>query len=318
MTKMKIIVSVISLSLCCMFSPVSAQMLPCKQDEKILTIAEGNLYGTLYTPSVTTKIPLAIIVAGSGPTDRNGVADSYKQLAEQLCKNNIATFSYDKRMIGKSKMKLREEDAVLENFVDDLCAWIKFFESDTNYSEIVLIGHSEGALLSLLAAQRMPSVKQVVSLSGTGRPLQDVLKEQLSVQMKGQPAAIDQAFKYINTLAKGEKIKDVTPTWNVLFRPSIQPFMITSFRYDPAKEIAKLKVPVLIVSGTTDIQISDEDAKKLSVASPSSKLVNIEGMNHTLKLCKSRDLSTQLQAYQDKTMPISTELVSEIVAFIQK
>ena len=318
MNKLKTILPIITFFLFCLSTTVSAQMLQCKQEEKTLTIAEGNLYGTLRTPPIETKVPLAIIIAGSGPTDRNGVADSYKQLAEQLCKNDIATFSYDKRMIGKSKMDLKEEDATLEVFVDDLCAWIKLFEADENYSEIVLIGHSEGGLLSLLAAQNMPSVKKVVSLSGAGRPLQEVLKEQLSAQMKGQTAALDQAFSYIDLLAKGEKIKDVAQPWYVLFRPSVQPFMISSFRYDPAKEITKLKAPVLIISGGTDIQISDEDAKKLSEASPSSKLVIIPEMNHTLKLCKSRDLSTQLKAYQDKTMPISTELVTEITTFIEK
>lgn len=295
-----------------------SQMLQCQQEEKTLTIPEGNLYGTLCTPPVKTKVPLVIIVAGSGATDRDGVADSYKQLAEQLCKNDIATFSYDKRMIGKSKMNLKEEDVVLENFVDVLSAWVKLFKKESDYSEIVVVGHSEGSLLALLATQQNIGVDKVVSLSGAGRPLSDVLKEQLSVQMKGQPDQISQAFMYINKLTKGEQIKDVLPSWYVLFRPSVQPFMISSFRYDPAVEIAKVKVPVLIVSGSTDIQISEEDAQKLSSASPDSKLVIIEGMNHTLKLCESRNLSTQLKSYQDKSMPISTDLVQEITDFVKE
>lgn len=296
---------------------LSAQLLPNKEEEKEITLDDITLYGTLHAPKNDQKTPLAIIIAGSGPSDRNGLGNCYKFLAEELAKNDIASFSYDKRLIGKSKSnKVKEENVTLETYVDDLCHWINLFEQENKYSDIILIGHSEGSLIAFLAAEKTPNIKKVVSLSGAGRPMQDILKEQLNTQLKSQPEIRNEAFSYIDALIKGERIKNVPVTFNALFRPSVQPFLISSFKYDSAKEISKLKMPVLIISGSFDMQITEEDAKNLYNAKPDASYKRIESMNHTLKICES--MNNQMKYYMDKTIPISEELVDTITSFIKE
>ena len=103
-----------------------------------------------------------------------------------------------------------------------------------------------------------------------------------------------------------------------LFRPSVQPYLISWIKYDPQVEIKKLTIPVLIIQGTNDIQVSVNDAKLLAKAKPSAKLVLIKNMNHIFRTLESTDKAANAATYNDASLPISDELVTTITSFINQ
>ncbi len=282
----------------------------------VLHTATGNLYGTLTTPVVLAKAPLAIIIAGSGPTDRNCnnpamKTDAYKQLAYALASNNIASLRYDKRGIGESKEAIaNEKDIRFEDYVADAKDWVALMKKDRRFTDIIIIGHSEGSLIGMLSSAN--DVNKFISIAGVGQTADKTLKEQLS----SQPEFIkDIAFSILDSLSKGVVTDSVPRYLYSLFRPEVQPYLISWFKKDPSEIISHLNIPVLILQGTNDIQVSVEDANRLKAASPSGKLVLIPGMNHILKKVPG-DKTENIKSYNNPSLPIDEELVKNIVSFI--
>ncbi len=118
-------------------------------------------------------------------------------------------------------------------------------------------------------------------------------------------------------LDAGKTVESVPPALNMLFRPSVQPYLISWLRYDPAKEIAKLHIPVLIVQGTTDIQASLQDSKALAGANPAATLLLIDGMNHVFKTVPA-DRDKQMASYSDPAPPVAPDLINGISNFVIK
>jgi len=282
-----------------------------------LKIKTGTLFGTLTTPKTFVKGPVAIIIAGSGPTDRNCnnptmTNDAYKKLAHELAESGIASIRYDKRGIAQSVAAVESEsNLVFYDYVQDAKDWIQQTKQDKRFTKVVVIGHSEGSLIGILAAEK---ADKFISVAGPGRSIGVVLKEQLSAQPK---AVQDEAFPMIDTLTMGKKLQHVSPAMMSLFRPSVQPYMISWLKYDPGVELKKLKIPVLIIQGTTDIQVSVEDAKLLSAAKPDAQLLLIDKMNHILRTAEA-DREANLATYNKAELPLAEGFVKAIVSFIQK
>jgi pimeloyl-ACP methyl ester carboxylesterase len=279
-----------------------------------------TLHGTLLVPNTKGNIPVGLIIAGSGPTDRNGnnaamKSDYLKMLAEGLAAKGIATLRYDKRGIGQSSVvDENEESLVIEDFMNDAGIWVKILRRDTRFSRIVILGHSEGSLLGMIAA-RQYSADGFVSLAGAGRPIDQVLKEQLTANKNNPESLIKNANDIIDTLKLGLRPKTVSPMLMSLFRPSVQPFLISWMKYDPAQEIHKLAIPTLIIQGTTDIQVSKADAVALHNASPKAKYVIIEGMNHVFRDAPI-ERTENIKAYMDAGRPLNAVLLTALGEFI--
>lgn len=282
----------------------------------ILETPTGKIYGTLLLPKSSKLIPVAIIIAGSGPTNRDGNSpalpganNSLKYLAEGLSAQGIATLRYDKRGVGESVNALaKEEDIRFDHYIDDVVLWAQKLRTDKRFSTLTIIGHSEGSLIGMIAAHKAKA-NAYVSIAGVGRSMVTVLQEQL------KPALPPEMYAQANTIMKellaGNTVKDVPPGLVALFRPSVQPYMISWFKYDSASEIAKLKIPVLIAQGTHDLQVKVEDARALAAAKPDAKLLIIEGMNHVLKATPA-EREKQLKSYSDPELPVVPELIAEI------
>ncbi|RYZ20375.1 MAG: alpha/beta fold hydrolase, partial [Chitinophagaceae bacterium] len=188
---------------------------------------KGVLAGTLLYPQAGTTHPLVIVIAGSGPTDRDGnnpymKNNSLKMLAEALVAQNVAVFRFDKRGIGQSAgASIREDSLSFDNYVQDVKAWVENFSSDKRFDKIILAGHSEGALLGMIVTADLPQlVDGFISIAGAGRPANKILREQLSNQ---PPAIRDPAFLALDTLEMGRKIERPPLALFSLFRPSVQP-----------------------------------------------------------------------------------------------
>lgn len=279
----------------------------------------GKIEGTLLSPSVAKKIPVVLIIAGSGPTDRNGnnpmmTNNSLKMLAEGLYEKGIAVVRYDKRGIAESKdAGLQESDLRFESYVNDAEEWVDRLKKDNRFSEIHMLGHSEGSLIGMIAAQK-GEVKKFISIAGVGTPAGEILREQLKAQ---PPMVLQMALPYIERMERGETDDDVPQMLYSLFRPSVQPYLISWFRYDPQKEIAKLDKPILIIQGTTDIQVTAADAEKLANANKQAKLHIIEGMNHIMKEAEI-DRQKNLQTYSMPALPLKAGLIDIIAGFIHQ
>jgi pimeloyl-ACP methyl ester carboxylesterase len=300
---------------CLLFTfPLSAQ-----EEEVILQTLTGNIHGALMCPKLEAPVPVVLIIAGSGPTDRNGnqimmTNNSLKFLSEALLWNGIASLRFDKRGIAQSDIAGgKEEDLRFEDYVNDVRLWIDRLDDDIRFSKVVVAGHSEGSLIGMLASKDNPKVKSFISIAGSALPADEILKE----QMEKQPQQVkDLVFPRLEQLKRGELFSDVPQMLYALFRPSVQPYMISWFKYNPYEEIKKLTIPVLILQGKTDIQVSAKHANLLSVANPEAKMVIIENMNHVLKNCQSLDQASQMETYTNPELPVKKDLVLAITQFI--
>lgn len=315
----------ILLLLCLLSFSISAQLLV-TEESVILKTGTGEIYGTLKVPVNNKPIPVALIIAGSGPTDRNGNQpqmknNSLKMLSDGLFYNNIATLCFDKRGIAESKAAGKNEaDLRFDDYVNDVRSWIDLLAKDKRFSEIVIVGHSEGSLIGMIAAQDNKKAFKYISIAGVGEPAANILKEQLSKQMAAQPQLTrDVVFSYIDKLEKGETITDVPASLNMLFRPSVQPYMISWFKYNPQEEISKLTIPVLILQGTTDIQVTVKQAELLAGANKKAKKVIIDKMDHIMKNSETIDQQTQVKdSYTNPDKPVMPEVIKNISSFIKE
>jgi len=317
----KLFVGLPILLILCVNSPMNAQNDSNWVETKItLETKTGQIVGTLCTPKDFVKGPVGFIIAGSGPTDRDcnnafGLkTDAYKILAHKLAAQHIATVRYDKRGLGESKPALKSEsDIRFEDFIDDATAWITMLKSDKRFTKIIVMGHSEGSLIGMIAA-REGKADEYISIEGPGESIDKMLKTQLSAQPK---AIQDSVFPIIDSLKAGKMVTHIEPMLYALFKPSLQPFIISFMQYDPAVEISKLTIPVLIIQGTNDVQVTVDDAKKLSAADKNAKLVLLTNMNHIFRVVEG-DRQANVATYSMPNLPIDPELVTAIADFINK
>jgi uncharacterized protein len=308
---------------------VSVTLLPAQALQSILkTVSttieypnrEGSIFGTLEEPVSRSPVPVVVLIAGSGPTDRDGnnpmggTNNSLKMLAQQLIARGIAVLRYDKRGVGESaKGSPKEGDLRFETYITDAIEMIRLMQGEKRFSSVSVIGHSEGSLIGMIAAQKA-GAKAFVSIAGSGVSAGKLLRKQLSKQL---PAEIMQQTEQILTDLEAGKTSTSAPPAMLapLFRASVQPYLISWMRYNPQVEIQRLSCPVLITQGTTDVQASVEDANLLSAAKPDATLAIIPGMNHILKMVGG-DVMTQLPSYRNPTLPVSPKLIETVSTFL--
>lgn len=279
----------------------------------------GTLSGTLTMPKdAPAKIPVVLIIAGSGPIDRNGNGaglncNTYQYIAEGLAKAGIACLRYDKRGIGKSTSSAKETDTKFTDFVDDASALILLLKDDKRFSKFIILGHSEGSLLGMITAFSEP-VNGFISAEGAGRSADEVILGQMKTS---QPPAVQDEFKTIvDSLKKGKTTARVDPSLYFIARPSIQNYLMTWIPYDPVRVIKKIKTSILIVQGTTDLQVPVTDAEKLKKGKSEATLKIIDGMNHILKAAPA-DKEKNQATYNDPSLPIKPEFMTAVVDFIK-
>lgn len=272
--------------------------------------------GTIMVPEGVEKPPMAILVAGSGPTDRNGNqqminTNTLKYLAEGLSKQGIASFRYDKRILKQMKDRtLNEESIRFDDFIKDATDVVAYFKRSNAFSKIVVIGHSQGSLVGMIAAQE--GADAFVSIAGAGQQIDEVIVDQLEQQAPGLKENARQAFD--DMLANGIAL-NYSPGLASIFRKQLQPFMLTWMRFDPSVEIAKLDIPVLIINGERDLQVQVSEAEKLKAAKPDAVYKIFPGMNHILKKIEGDDIENS-KSYNEPKRPVMPEVIETIGSFI--
>ena len=289
-------------------------------EEKTFATPTGNLEGTLILPTNGKVFKLVVIQAGSGPTDRNGnsgnalKANSYRLIAEALSKKNIATLLIDKRGVGKSMGAMKSEASIrFDDYADDLADWISFIKKDKRIGKIFIAGHSEGSLVGMIAAQK-EKVDGYISISGAGESIDKIITWQFAQK---SPKIADVVDSLLSRMRNKQKIDTVPPYLLSILRPSVQPYILSWMLHDPCAEIKKLTVPILILQGTTDIQVEVKQAEMLKACKPNATLKIVTGMNHILKEAPI-DRTKNIATYSNETLPIMPGLVDLIASFVNK
>lgn len=271
------------------------------------------IVGDLYLPKDVKKPKLVIIIAGSGPTDRNCngfgfESDAYKMLAESLA-DEMAVYTFDKRIFALKKAnKLAEAKLTFVDFVNDVNDIVAYFRTK-KYKHITLIGHSEGSLIGMLAAQK--DANAFVSLAGAGRPIDEILFDQLIKQM---PQQQEEIVNILSTLKENKEMEVENQLLKSVFAKHNQPFLMQWMQYDPQKELNKLKIPKLIIGSLKDIQVTEFEAYLLSYSNEEADFKILPNMTHTLKNIEND--SDQYKTYNDKSWPIADDLVVELKRFL--
>ena len=285
---------------------------------------QGPLEGTYLDAGKHT--PVVLIIPGSGPTDRDGnnplgiTAAPYRLLAKALATQAVSSVRIDKRGIGGSKGAVADGNKVtIADYVTDTHNWIAAIRKRTGVKCVWVLGHSEGSLVALAAAQQPDGMCGVISVSGAGRKLSDVIRDQLRANPANAPL-LDQAMAALDALEKGQHVdvSGMNPALLRLFAPQVQDFLIDDFRHDPAKLAASLKLPLLIVQGERDIQVSAADARALAAAQPKAKLVLVPAMNHVLKDVANDDRSANVATYSDSSLPVDSTLIDAVASFVKR
>lgn len=289
-----------------------------------------SLPGTLTLPAISTgKMPVVLIVAGSGPTDRNGNSiapgytgplprpNTYAQLAWRLAEQGIASVRYDKRSLGDNLARINVAATSMDDFVGDVAAAARQLTADARFSRVILLGHSEGAGLVLQAANRGAPAAGIVMASGAGRKILTILRSQLAKQFDS--ATLQQFDSAMGSFLRNETPKVKLPgVLNSLLQPENRKFMLGMQAYDPVGEIARSKAPILIVQGAYDAQIGlEEDARPLAAAQPKAKLLVLPTANHVLKPAASHQMMVQLPLYMDPRTPIVADVAPAIAGWIR-
>lgn len=274
--------------------------------------------GTLATPAKSKSSTLAIIIAGSGPTDRDGnqnflKSNLLKKLADDLTNQGIATFRYDKRIVKQIRQNNVDADMSFDDFVTDAASVITHFKKAKQFSKIYVIGHSQGSLVGLLAAEQTQAVDGFISLAGAGQSIDAVIQEQIE---KTAPSLAKDSKVVFDKLRAGETTDEFPPALASVFNKQVQPFIMNWMQYDPKLVIAKLNIPILLVNGTKDLQVSEAEAQLLKEAATNVKLTIIKDMNHVMVTIAGDDLENS-KSYNEAQRPLAPELITAIVGFIK-
>lgn len=282
----------------------------------------GDLKGSLVRAEDPTA-PVVLMIPGSGPTDRDGNsplginAGSYRLLAEGLSAEGVSTVRIDKRGMFDSAGAAPDANAVtVDDYVDDTQAWVEVIRDTTGTDRVWLLGHSEGGLVALAAAQE-DAVCGLILVATPGRPLGEVLREQLHANPANAPL-LPQADAAIDALAAGKRIDetDLPAPLLPVFAPAIQGFLISAFSLDPTRLAGRISKPVLIVQGEADLQVGIPDAEALEAAAPSADLVRLPDTNHVLKAVPPNDPAANIATYADPSLPLAPGVVEAIAHFV--
>lgn len=283
----------------------------------------GPLRGTAILSN--EDAPVILIIPGSGPTDRDGNsplgirAAPYRLLAEGLAEQGVSSVRIDKRGMFGSQGAVPDADAVtIADYVRDTAAWVAAIREQTGTECVWLLGHSEGGLVALAAAARVDHLCGLILVAAAGRPLGEVLKEQLRANPANAPV-LESANQAIDELSAGRRVdaESLPPALAPLFNPALQGFLISAFALDPAELAGRTRLPMLIVQGERDLQVSVADAERLKQAAPHATLVIVPDANHVLKQVSSDDREANAATYTAADLPLAPGVVDAVIGFVK-
>lgn len=293
----------------------------------------------LPKPEAGKRAPVVLLIAGSGPTSRDGLKLGeveqfiYRDLAEHLAGQGYAVLRYDKRCVGASACKPKSS---FEEYVDDARDAVTYLRkrAEIDPAKVVIFGHSEGGFIGSVVASNDETIAGLVLAAAPGRTLNKLLRDQLQARMKeaGKPEAEITAFiakfdRLVRTLMSGradglaEQLDAKDPYDAALLSLVKQPdFVIPLLINDPLQVVNNVKAPVLILQGDKDLQVSVRDAQFLNEAlnrahHPDYTLHVLKDVDHLLKTNKG---AANLASYADGSRPLDAGLLALLTEWLKK
>lgn len=285
-------------------------------DEQVRVPANGfSLAGTISRPgSATGRLPAIVLVAGSGPMDRDETAYGipiFGQLAGALADRGFLVLRYDKRGVGQSGG--RPESATLGDYAEDLRAAVRFMtdRKDVDPRRLAVLGHSEGGAVAMLAAARDGKIKALALVAAIGVTGAELNLAQVShaLSRSSRPDEEKQATldlqKRIQAAAITGQGWDTIPP--ALRRQADVPWFNSFLTFDPAKVMTDVRQPLLIVQGELDVQVAPSNADRLEQLAngrkrrAAVKVVKVPGVNHLLVPAKTGEVE-EYAALPDRTI----------------
>jgi pimeloyl-ACP methyl ester carboxylesterase len=279
-------------------------------------IRVGAIDAILTMPPDVERPPVALLIAGSGSTDHDGNGPqvkpaTLKKISDQLVARKIATLRYDKRGAGGWKPEFgRPEDFRFKDFVDDSAALVNYLRSSGKFSQVTVVGHSEGGLVAILTARRVP-IDRLVLLVTAARRQGDLVKAQLEKKQL-PPEMLQPILKAVDAIMAGQIVDP--PPHGLAIAPSMQPGIASAFTEDPIDPLKLIEAPTLIVGGGRDLQVARLDFIALSAASPLARTLWLPGMNHVL--VDVTDENDNMVAYNQPERALDTILIDTVANFI--
>ncbi|RZS93112.1 alpha/beta hydrolase [Aquimarina brevivitae] len=272
--------------------------------------------GTLITPYADDEaVPLIIFIMDAGTVNRDGndrmsKSDTFKKLSIKLAKKGIASFRYDKRLFTMDKFNIKEHEISFDDFIEDAKATIDYFKQNSKYTNIIVAGHGQGSLIGMVAAKDRADA--FISLAGNGQSIDFVILDQLSRQAPGLDKSAAIAFA---DLRKYGKASSFDPALGSIFRYDLQPFMKSWMKYDPAEELSKLEIPILLIQGEKDIQVGLTEAEILQSKTPNAKQQIIPKMNHIFRAIEGGRMENH-KSYNESWREIMPQFIDSITTFV--
>lgn len=281
---------------------------------KEVTISK-HINGTLLTSIDANKPDLAILIAGYGPTDRDGnqnflKTNNIKKLAIGLTKNGIATFRYDKRIVKQIRQNNVDKNLSFDDFVTDAIDVLDYFKNLNQYNKIYIVGHDQGSLIGMLAAK--DKADGFISIAGAGQTIDSVIIEQIE---KTAPQFTADTKRIFNILKSGKTTTDYPVALSSIFNIETQRFFMSWMKHNPVDIISTLNVPALIINGTKDLQVSEAEALVLKEAAKDASIQIIKNMNHVMVTIAGDDLENS-KSYNESQRPLADGLLEKIISFI--
>jgi pimeloyl-ACP methyl ester carboxylesterase len=312
----------------------SSHYRPSDADVKIPALNSFYLAGTLSKPAdaaptttLPAKLPAVVLVAGSGPLDRDETVAGipiFAQLSNALADAGFAVVRYDKRGVGQSGG--RSESVTIGDYADDVVAAVKFLEKrkDIDKTRIALVGHSEGAAVALLAVRRYGKIKGAVLVAGPGTTGADLILEQqqrafeaAKVPVADRAAKVELQKKVHAAVLTGKGWDGVPDD---VRRQAESPWFASFLAFDPAAVVQKLDQPLLVLQPALDKQVPPHHAEKLGALAnarkkaPKTEVVVLPGLNHLLVPAKTGEVS-EYGTLTDRT--ISPEIAAKIATWLK-
>jgi uncharacterized protein len=299
-------------------------------DERVSIPSNGfSLAGTISKPaSATGKLPAVVLVGASGPTDRDGLAFGVPILGEiagALADAGFLVVRYDKRGIGQSGG--RAESAGVMDYVEDVRATIKMLErrKDVDLKRIGVVGHSEGGTVALVATGKDKRIAAVAVLGAPGVTGADIVLAQqrrllnrstLSAEEKQQK--VDAQKRIHDAVISGKGLELLAPdVRRAVDNAEYQSLLVA----DPAKIVAEVRQPLLIVQGELDTQVEPSNADRLEALARTRKnaklveVVKLPGVNHLLVPAATGEVD-EYPTLKDKH--VSPAVTQAIVTWLKK
>ena len=258
-----------------------AQVLPLEENV-VLNTKEGQIKGKLLLPGGVKTCPVVLIIAGSGPTDMDG-----NSAIGNLRNNSLKFLAEGLAANGIASLRFDKRGIGTSASAGKEEAKLRFEDYVNDVTGWIDYLAKEKRFTTITVAGHSEGArKEVASINGS--------------------------------LKNGKEVSDVPAYLQSLYRASVQPYLISWFKYNPRTVIASVKVPVLIVQGKNDIQVSVEDAELLKKGCPAAELLLIDKMNHVLKDCESKAVQQQMLTYGNPSLPVNSTLIASVSTFVKK